>query len=186
VARLVPAMARKPREDVAGGLHHVFARGNRKQSIFLDDHDRTTYMRLLQCEIERRRWRCLAYCLMGNHLHLILLTPEANLSAGMQRLHGDYATAFNERHDHVGHLFQGRFGSKRITSDAQLCVTLAYLALNPVDAGFCERPESWPWSSHAEVIGDRTPPPWLDTGELFRLLSADSNNPLRTYRALVS
>lgn len=98
----------------------MFARGNRKQAIFRDDRDRRDYLGLLALEIRRTRWRCLSYCLMGNHVHLLVETPEANLAVGMQRLQGDYARTFNQRYKTVGHLFQGRYGSVRIRSDRQL------------------------------------------------------------------
>jgi putative transposase len=104
-------MARKPREETEGGIFHVFARGNRRQRIYLDDVDRRRYLRLLQTVVAEQRWRCLAYCLMENHVHLLVETPAANLAGGMQRLHGWYAESFNARHRHVGHLFQGRYGA---------------------------------------------------------------------------
>ena len=145
-------MPRKPREEVEGGVYHVYARGNGKQRIFLDDRDRATYLSLLRLEIERRNWQCLAYCLMDNHIHLLIETPEANLGRGMQRLHSAYAQLFNERHERVGHLFQGRYGAVRIESDEQIWTTLAYIEANPVRSGLCSRPADWPWSSYRDVI----------------------------------
>jgi putative transposase len=139
---------RKPRQEVEGAVYHVYARGNGKQWIFLDDQDRQTYLFLLRQEIKRRKWRCLAYCLMNNHVHLLIETPEANLGRGIQRLHGAYAQIFNERHGRVGHLFQGRYGAVRIESDEQLVTTLAYIAANPVRSGLCADPADWPWSSY--------------------------------------
>lgn len=130
-------MARKPREILEGGLYHVFARGNGRQRIFVDDADRRRYSRYLGTTIEQQEWRCLAYCLMNNHLHLLLETPLPNLSAGIQRLHSRYAQAFNGRHQQVGHLFQGRFGAVRITSDEQLWTVVAYITANPVKSGLC-------------------------------------------------
>jgi putative transposase len=116
-SRRVP---RPHREEVEDGIFHVYARGNAKQAVYLDDADRVTYLRLLDMAIRKRSWRCLAYCLMENHVHLLLETPNANLAAGMQWLHGLYARTFNERHGRVGHLFQGRYGAVRVRSDAQL------------------------------------------------------------------
>ncbi len=145
-------MPRKPREEVEGGVYHVYARGNGKQRIFLDDQDRWTYLALLRREIERRKWQCLAYCLMDNHVHLLLETPAANLGRGMQRLHGAYGQIFNERHGRVGHLFQGRYGAVRIKDDEQLWTTFAYIEANPVRSGLCARPADWPWSSCRDVL----------------------------------
>src|SRR3954454_20748947 len=101
-------MPRKPRVELAGGVHHVYARGNAREDIYRDDVDRRMYLHTLGREVARWKWRCLAYCLMSNHVHLLLETPEPNLGRGMQRAHGTYARLFNRRHARVGHVFQGR------------------------------------------------------------------------------
>src|SRR5262245_15334685 len=137
------------RAEEEGAIHHVYARGNRRQVIFIDARDRLTYLARLRGVVERCRWSCLAYCLMDNHVHLLLETPTPNLGDGMRRLHAAYAQTFNARHGKVGHLFQGRYGNERVTSDAQLAATLRYIALNPVEAGLCADPRDWRWSSYA-------------------------------------
>src|SRR6476659_7057647 len=104
-------MARKLREEVAGGVQHVYARGNNRERVFFDYADRHCYLGILDRTVARTGWRCLAYWLMDNHVHLIVETPEPNLAPGMQRLHGEYAQMLNERHGRVGHVFQGRYGS---------------------------------------------------------------------------
>jgi REP element-mobilizing transposase RayT len=159
-------MPRKPREDVPGAVHHVTARGNRRQIIYLDAEDRETYLDLLGEVIVLRRWLCLAYCLMDNHVHLLIETPEGGLGRGMQLLHGLYADTFNKRHGRSGHLFQGRYGAERIKTDAQLWVTARYIARNPVEAGLCAEPGGWVWSSHAATVGARAAPAWLDVARL--------------------
>jgi REP element-mobilizing transposase RayT len=178
-------MARKLRTDEEGALHHVTARGNGKQAIFLDDRDRRMYLALLSDVIRRKRWRCLGFCLMDNHIHLLIETPEGNLAAGMQRLHGDYARYFNTRHDRVGHLFQGRYGAVRIESDEQLWAVARYIAANPVQAGLCELAEDWPWSSHALVLTGGGPR-WLETDRLLEFFESDGGRPLARYRELVA
>ena len=162
-------MARELRENVAGGIYHVFARGNRRALIYYDDYDRLTYLTVLGKVIEATHWNCLAYCLMENHVHLVLETPSPNLSAGMQRLQGRYAQRFNLRHGHTGHVFQGRFGAIRVTSDGQLRAVAAYVARNPVEARLCRRPEDWPWGSARGLAGQPTPN-WLHLGRLRELL----------------
>jgi putative transposase len=179
-------MARKHREEVEGGLFHVYARGVAKQSIFRDDDDRQAYLGLLAEVVRRKGWRCLAYCLMANHVHLVIETPLANLGSGMQLLHGKYARAFNDRHDRVGHLFQGRYGARRIASDAQLWVVLAYVAMNPVEAGIVARADEWPWSSYAAAVSRTVSPEWLDLRGLFSYLAADGAGGRERYRRLVS
>jgi putative transposase len=172
-------MARPLREEVENGVFHVYARGNAKQAIYLDDLDRQTYLRLFGRVVEKRHWRCLAYCLMANHVHLVLQTPDANLAVGMQALHGLYAQTFNERHDRVGHLFQGRYGAVRIRGDSQLWTALRYLALNPVEAGLCTRPAEWRWGSYG-VVRDHAPD-WLDRVRLLELVGGNGRDPWRRY-----
>lgn len=140
------SVARRPREIVAGGIYHVYARGNDQRPIFVDDTDRYVYMAILSDVCARSEWLRLAHCLMDNHVHLLLETPLPNLSEGMRRLQWQYATRFNRRHDRSGHLFQGRYGAKRVASDEQLVAVTRYIAMNPVEAGLCETPERWTWS----------------------------------------
>jgi putative transposase len=178
-------MPRRPREEVDGGVHHVFARGNDRRDIYLDDVDRRIYLGILGRVTRRQRWRCLSYCLMPNHVHLLVETPHANLGAGMQRLHGDYAHIFNERHGRSGHVFQGRYGSVLITSDEQLWTAVAYVALNPVGAGLCSAPEKWPWSSHAAMLDGRAAPRWLDAAHLLSYFDGLGGDPLQRYDELI-
>ena len=165
-------MPRRPREEQPGGVHHVYARGNRRQPIFLDDHDRTTYLRFLGYAICDFAWSCLAYCLMGNHVHLLLRTPQPNLGRGIGCLHGRYAQTFNRRHGLGSHLFHRPFGSKPAPDDATVVYFATYVALNPVRAGLTERPEQYRWSSHAAAIGVADRPPWLADAELLSYFGA--------------
>jgi REP element-mobilizing transposase RayT len=164
-------MPRKPRVEVADGVHHVFARGNGRQLIYLDDVDRRTYLALLARVVLSKRWRCLAFCLMDNHVHLLIETPSPNLGAGMQWLHGRYALGFNRRHARTGHLFEGRFGSVLMKDEAHLWTTVAYVARNPVAAGLCARPIDWAWSSHRAIAG-RAAAPWVDHERLLAYYDA--------------
>jgi putative transposase len=140
-------MARPPRVQVAGGIYHVTSRGNRRQSIYQDEDDYRQFLALRDRVIRRCGWRFHAYCLMTNHFHLLVETPQPNLSSGMQRLKSQYAAYFNERFALVGHLFQQRFSSRLIETDEYFAEVLRYIALNPVRAGLCEHPSDWPWSS---------------------------------------
>jgi putative transposase len=162
----------------------VFARGVDRQAIFRDDDDRQLYLRELARVVGECGWRCLGFCLMNNHLHLLIETPEPNIAKGMQLLHGRYARKFNDRHGRVGHLFQGRYGSKLIADDAQLWTAAAYLALNPVAARFCVQPEDWPWSSHALIVRDRAPK-WLDRARLMELFGVFGGSAEQRYEVWV-
>lgn len=165
-------MARKPRDNIRGGIYHVFARGDNRELIYLNDADRHVYLRLLEKVVARDNWRCLAFCLMANHVHLLIETPEGNLSEGMHRLHSRYAQAFNGRHDRCGHVFQGRYGSVRVESDRQLFAILAYIARNPIEAALCDDPAQWRWSSFRSVISDSAAH-WLADEYLLRRLDPD-------------
>lgn len=167
-------------------MFHVYARGNRKADIFRDDGDRQTYLALLGRVVTRMRWVCLGYCLMPNHVHLLLTTPEPNLGRGMQQVHGKYAQTFNERHDCVGHLFQGRFGAVPVTDDEQLWTTVGYIATNPVAAGLVPDPAAWAWSSHRAASGLEVAPTWLAVAELFGLLSGQGGDGRERYGELVA
>jgi putative transposase len=176
-------MPRKPREEVADAICHVYARGNDKRLIYCDDRDRETYLRMLAAVVTRWRWWLLAFCLMENHVHLLIQTPNANLGLGMHRLHSDYARYFNRRHGRSGHVFQGRYGSKRVMSDGQLWMVAAYLARNPVEAGLCAEPGEWPWSSHADTVAG-TSPSWLDAARLLDYFAASGGDPRTRYVAM--
>jgi REP element-mobilizing transposase RayT len=177
-------MPRKPRKEVPDGVHHVWARGNDRRLIYWDDEDCKLYLRLLAMVVGRKRWRCFSYCLMGNHLHLLVQTPDPNLGDGMRRLHGDYALLYNRRHGRVGHLFQGRFGSKLVEDDEQFWTAVRYIARNPVEAGLCQEPGEWRWSSHKAMLED-TAPSWLDRARLLERFGTTGGDPRRTYQGLI-
>jgi putative transposase len=177
-------MARKPRNETEAGIHHVYARGVERRLIFGDDEDRRLYLRLLQGVVDKFRWRCLAYCLMPNHVHLLIETREPNLGRGMHSLHGLYAQAFNERWSRVGHLFQSRFGSRWVHDEVQLARVLAYIAVNPVAAGLCTAPDEWEWGSHRSALSGRSAR-LLDVGRLRNHLAPLGDLAL-VYRALMN
>jgi len=182
-------MGRKPREQEPGGIYHVYARGNRKALIYLDEMDRDIYLRYLTRVVERHAWRCLGYCLMPNHVHLLVeLGEEATLAKGMHQLHTNYARYFNARHGEPddGHVFQSRYGSVPITDDRQLLTVIGYLAVNPVAAGLCAAPEAWPWSGHRALAGDASAPAWLDVTRTWRYLNGfGGGDGAEVYRALI-
>jgi len=132
----------------------------------------------------RFRWRCLSYCLMPNHVHLLIETPRANLGVGISSLHGRFAMAFNHRHKLEGHVFQGRYGAKRLVTDAHLWVAVRYIARNPVDAGLCAAASDWPWSSHS-AVEDGAVPPWLAHTRLLELMSGAGGDARDRYDELV-
>jgi putative transposase len=173
--------------EVEPGIAHVYARGNERKEIFRSPDDRRCYVARLGAVAVSQQWRCLSYCLMGNHVHLLLETVKPNLGDGMRLLHGGYAQEFNRRHHRAGHLFQGRYGAVRIDDDEQLATTVRYIATNPVAAGLVQRPEAWRWGSHAAVLGHAPAPAWLAVGRLFEVLTgAFGGEGEERYRALIA
>jgi hypothetical protein len=112
-----------------------------------------------------------AYCLMGNHYHLLIETPEGNLVAGMRRLNGAYTQSFNRRHDRVGHLFQGRYQGILVDKDSYLLELSRYIVLNPVRAALVEGAADWPWSSYRAMVGAVEAPAWLRCKALLGLFA---------------
>jgi putative transposase len=117
--------------------------------------------------MERYQLPCLAYCLMNNHYHLVVLTPDARLSMAMKELNGGYSKRFNAIHGRSAHLFRNRFMAQLIDGDSYLLTACRYVAHNPVSAGLCRAPSEWSWSSYRATVGIDPAPRFLDV----RLLS---------------
>jgi REP element-mobilizing transposase RayT len=155
-------MARRNRFQAHDAVYHAGTRGIRRTPIFLADDDRQLFLAILADVVKRFEWRCQAYCLMGNHYHLALRTPEANIGAGMHRLNGLYAQWFNRRHGFKGHLFEERYWSGLVEADEQVFSVTRYVVLNPVRAGICALPHQWAWSSYRATAGLDRKPRFLD------------------------
>ena len=156
-------MARPLRIEFPGALYHVTARGNGQADIYLDDQDRLTFLDILGEAVDRFGWVCHAYCLMGNHYHLLVETPEANLSAGMRHLNGVYTQRFNRTHERAGHVFQGRFKAILVEREGYLLELCRYVVLNPVRAGLVASAREWRWSSYRATAGYKKGPRFLTT-----------------------
>lgn len=169
-------MARRPRLNICGATYHVMSRGNRKAIVFEDERDRRVFADILAEASERYGVPVLAECRMGNHFHLVVLTPSGNLSAFMRHVDGVYTQYSNRRHQRVGHLFQGPFKSVIIENDIHLLAALAYVLMNPVDAGLVEEPEQWKWSSYSPTIGLAPLPSYLSLDWLDTLFPTASRN----------
>ena len=154
-------MSRPLRIEFPGALYHVTDRGDRREAIVDDDQDREMFLYVLGNVISRFNWVCYAWCLMDNHYHLLIQTPDGNLSKGMRQLNGVYTQANNRRHGRAGHLFQGRFKAILVDSDAYLLELSRYVVLNPVRAGMVRKPERWAWSSYRSNMGLEPAAPWL-------------------------
>jgi putative transposase len=146
-------MGRDPRPLEPGTTYHVMARGNDRRPVFLSDDDHEDFVGRLGHVVFRYEWHCLAYCLMGNHFHLAVTTPQGNLSDGMRDLLAGFARTSNLRNGRSGHLFGRRYTSVVVEGDRQLIATLGYILNNPVRAKLTQRPEQWRWSNCAALLG---------------------------------
>jgi putative transposase len=155
-------MARLPRVVLAEVPHHVTQRGNARRFMLDCDTDRKVYLELLRDDIERRQVALLGYCLMSNHVHLVMVPNSADgLAQALKRTHGRYASYWNALHGSSGHLWQGRFYSCPL-DQPRLWEALRYTELNPVRAGLVADAGSWPWSSATVHLGQAMADGFLD------------------------
>jgi putative transposase len=146
-ARYGRRVTRILRSSLPDGFFHVSARGvDRGSPVFTDDDDRCIFLGLVWRTAKHYRWRCHALCILSTHYHLVVEATRDELSSGMQRLNSSYALSFNRRHGRFGHLFAERFSARVIEDETYLYDACAYVVLNPVKAGLCDRIEDWPWS----------------------------------------
>lgn len=148
-------MGRRLRVEFHDAVHHVTARGNARESIFGDPNDCLAFLHQVGRAIERYGWLCHGYCLMPNHYHLLLETPEPNLARGMRDLNCGYAQRYNDRYLRTGHVFGGRYRSVLVERDQHLLAANRYIVLNPCRARLCGWPAEWMWSSYATSAGAR-------------------------------
>jgi REP element-mobilizing transposase RayT len=144
----------KYKQSARGTYYHLYNRGNQRKEIFKDEKDRIFYLRRLAEASNKYDFAIISYCLMPNHVHLVVrqdgdCPPARFISA----IHTSYVIVFNRKYKAVGHLFQGRFRQKIIESDEYMQSLIAYVHLNPVRAGLCDFPKDYRWSSHMEYAG---------------------------------
>jgi len=178
-------MARPLRIEYIGALYHVTSRGDRQEAIFDDDQDRTAFLNVLSEVVSRFRWRCHAYCLMENHYHLMIETPEANLTKGMRHLNGVFTQRSNRRHKRSGHLFQGRYKAILVDRDSYFVELARYIVLNPVRAAMVKHPRLWAWSSYGTMIGTSPTPVWLTTDGLLAEFGKRRASARRKYQQFI-
>ncbi len=174
-------MSRPLRLEISGGIYHVTSRGDRREDIYECDEDRNEWLAILGKTCVRYNWKCHAYCLMGNHYHIVIETAEANLSTGMRHLNGVYTQYYNRHHDRVGHVFQGRFKGILVERDEYLLELARYVVLNPIRAKMTKNINSWEWSSYSTVIGKNQAQPWLDTDWILSCFSKQRKRAIERY-----
>lgn len=178
-------MARPLRIEFPGAVYHITSRGNARQSIFLDNKDYINFLEALCSIVNRYNWILNAYCLMSNHYHLLIETPEGNLSKGMRQLNGVYTQHFNRKHNRVGHVLQGRYKAILVDKDNYLLELCRYVVLNPVRAGLVKNPKEWRWSSYKETLGYSKGIPCLTTDWILLQFGNKRKESLIRYREFV-
>jgi len=179
-------MGRSHRGAVPANLHHVTARGNDRRAIFRDSADYDGFLTQLHRVGQHHHWSTLAYCLMPNHIHLLIGSTIDAVSRGMRDLTGPYARRFHRRHGTSGHLFGGRFHAVPVIDDRQRTAVVRYVALNTVEAALCTDPVDWEWSSFAASIGCRGPHACLDVAALWGMEDGDPKAAQRRLRQLAT
>ena len=178
-------MARPLRVEYPGAYYHVINRGNNQEKIFLNDRDKEKFLEYLEKANERFSIIIHTYCLMSNHYHLLVETPEPNLSVAMQWINVSYATYFNRKRGRVGHLFQGRFKAILIDADQYLKHLSRYIHLNPVKAKLVPMASKYKWSSYAAFIGKARIPAYLETNRLLSTFGKGRKGAKQNYKDFV-
>ncbi len=178
-------MTRPLRITYPGATYHAVSRGNARQTIFLDTTDRHSFLRILSSLSETHNWILHAYCLMGNHYHLLMETPEGNLSDGMRQLNSMYTQYFHRRHGTVGHVLQGRFKAHLIEQETYLLAVARYIVLNPVRAGLVKQPSQWRWSNYRATAGHQDQAEWLAVKPTLTLFHKRTDKARTAYREFV-
>ena len=178
-------MSRPLRIEYPGAFYHVTSRGNERRKIFQSNRDRVKYLTYVESAHERYGAMIHAYCLMGNHYHLLLETPRGNLSKIVHYINGAYTTYFNIKRSRSGHLFQGRFKGILVDKD-EYCKELSrYVHLNPVRAGIVKAPLEYPWSSYRYFVGRDKKPKWLTIEFVLGDFGGEGRRGFKKYREYV-
>lgn len=149
---------RVPRIHYPGAVYHAMSRGTEGREIFADDTDRLVFLKVLADAKKIHGLRIFAYCLMGNHFHILTQAGDSPLYSGMHHFLTRYSLHFNQRHKHAGHLFQSRYTAPLCRQDSYLRTLLRYIHMNPVRAGLVTNPADWHWSGHNGLVGARIDP----------------------------
>lgn len=179
-------MVRPLRIEYPGAWYHVMNRGRRGEQIFLEENDYKTFLELLMESVELWNLRIAAYCHMPNHYHLLVQTPDANLSRCMRHINGVYTQRFNRLHQCDGQLFRGRYKAILVDADCYLLQLVRYIHRNPLRAGIVEELSSYEWSSHRGYLSKSKKWDWLHKDFVLSMLSEDRRQRRRLYREFVA
>jgi putative transposase len=178
-------MARPKRQFEAWGIYHLGSRGSNRGPLFRFDGDRVAFLDRVAMVAGRYELRWVAYCLMGNHYHAIVQTPDSRLSAAMRDLHGGFSRLCRSVYGRDAHLFKNRFWCELVDSPTYFLTAMRYIDLNPVRAGLCGHPSEWPWGSYRATVGLDRPPPFLAPEIFLRGLSPNLDVARTDYARLI-
>jgi putative transposase len=164
-------MARQPRIEFKGACYHVMSRGDKREVIFQDDDDRRKFLEKTAEAVDKFNLKVLCYVLMDDHFHLLIETPEGNLSRCMHHVNSSYSNWFKSKYDIKGSVFQGRYRATLVEKNGYLLMLSAYIHLNPVRAGVVKKPENYRWSSFKRYVESDKKDRWLNTQELLNRVS---------------
>ncbi|MCL6573768.1 MAG: transposase [Bacillus sp. (in: Bacteria)] len=165
-------------------MYHIILRGANRQEIFHEDEDCLRFLETLEKYKKQTGIKIYGWCLMGNHIHLLLGEGNEEISVTMKRIGVSYARYYNWKYNTVGHLFQDRFKSEGVDCDAYLMTVIRYIHQNPVNAGLVKRPADWRWSSCIGYYGGETyPPGLLDSELILGMFSGEKTSSIVGFRA---
>lgn len=178
-------MSRPLRIQYPNAWYHVMNRGRRKEAIFLDDTDFRSFIELLMESTSMWNVNISAFCLMPNHYHFLIQTPEGNLSRVMRHINGVYTQMFNRRHGYDGQLFKGRYKSILVDKENYLLTLVRYIHRNPLRAGIVQRIGDYCWSSHHAYLAESKGWKWVHTEPVFSLLLHNKDKKFSEYADFV-
>lgn len=179
-------MSRPLRIEFPGAWYHVMNRGRRREDIFLQPNDYAAFLKIIRESAERWNVKIAAYCLMSNHYHLLLQTPEGNLARCMRHINGVYTQHFNRTHRQDGQLFRGRYKAVLVEDDSHLLEVLRYIHRNPLGAGLVRQLDDYPWSSHACYLSLAKQWDWLECETLLTMLAKKKSQRKQAYLDFVT
>jgi putative transposase len=172
-------MSRQARQRSESGIYHIIIRGINKQVIFEDDEDREKFIGYLQYYKEIASYILYGYCLMDNHIHLLIKEGKESIGHTMKRVGVSYVAWYNRKYDRVGHLFQDRFKSEVVETDEYLLTVLRYIHQNPIKAGKEKSVVNYKWSSYAEYIGQSK---FIETGFMLDIFAEERKKSIARFK----
>lgn len=173
-------MPRQSRILSSTGIYHIMMRGNEKKDIFLCENDKVKFLNILRDKKKENEYELYAYCLMDNHIHLLIKENKDSIARIMKRINTSYANYFNKKYSRVGHVFQDRYKSETIESEGSLLQVIRYIHNNPVKAGIVSSPQMYLWSSfHLYLKGDKET---IESGEILGIYSTDNKKALKLFK----